>query len=49
MSYTVSHFEIRARDSAKMAKFYTEVLGFQVTDRGLLTRGPAAEAPSRSS
>jgi catechol 2,3-dioxygenase len=42
MSYTVSHFEIRARDGAKMAKFYTEVLGFQITDRGLLTRGPAA-------
>jgi catechol 2,3-dioxygenase-like lactoylglutathione lyase family enzyme len=42
MSYTVSHFEIRVRDGAKMAKFYTEVLGFQITDRGLLTRGPAA-------
>lgn len=42
MSYTVSHFEIRVRDGAAMAKFYTEVLGFTVTDRGLLTRGPAA-------
>lgn len=42
MSYTVSHFEIRVRDGAKMAQFYTEVLGFQITDRGLLTRGPAA-------
>lgn len=42
MSYTVSHFEIRVRDGAAMEKFYTEVLGFQVTDRGLLTRGPAA-------
>ena len=28
MSYTVSHFEIRARDQAVMEKFYTEVLGF---------------------
>ena len=36
MSYTVSHFEIRARDTAVMEKFYTEVLGFQVTDRGRL-------------
>jgi catechol 2,3-dioxygenase-like lactoylglutathione lyase family enzyme len=42
MNYTVSHFEIRVRDSAAMEKFYTEVLGFAVTDRGLLTRGPAA-------
>lgn len=42
MSYTVSHFEIRVRDAAAMEKFYTEVLGFIVTDRGLLTRGPAA-------
>jgi catechol 2,3-dioxygenase-like lactoylglutathione lyase family enzyme len=42
MGYTVSHFEIRVRDGAAMEKFYTEVLGFQVTDRGLLTRGPAA-------
>lgn len=42
MGYTVSPFEIRVRDGAAMAKFYTEVLGFQVTDRGLLTRGPAA-------
>lgn len=42
MSYTVSHFEIRVRDGAAMERFYTEVLGFQVSDRGLLTRGPAA-------
>ncbi len=42
MSYTVSHFEIRARDSAAMEKFYTETLGFIVTDRGLLNRGPMA-------
>lgn len=42
MSYTVSHFEIRARDQAAMEKFYTEVLGFIVSDRGLLTSGPAA-------
>jgi catechol 2,3-dioxygenase-like lactoylglutathione lyase family enzyme len=42
MSYTVSHFEIRVRDGARMERFYTDVLGFQVTDRGLLTRGPAA-------
>jgi catechol 2,3-dioxygenase-like lactoylglutathione lyase family enzyme len=42
MNYTVSHFEIRVRDSAAMEKFYTEVLGFAVTDRGLLARGPAA-------
>ena len=41
MSYTVSHFEIRARDRAAMEKFYTEVLGFIVTDRGLLTPAPA--------
>ena len=34
MGYTVSHFEIRARDSAAMEKFYTDVLGFVVTDRG---------------
>jgi catechol 2,3-dioxygenase-like lactoylglutathione lyase family enzyme len=40
MSYTVSHFEIRARDSAVMEKFYTEVLGFIVSDRGVLNRGP---------
>ncbi|MBV9825223.1 MAG: VOC family protein [Alphaproteobacteria bacterium] len=42
MSYTVSHFEIRARDQAVMEKFYTEVLGFIVSDRGLLTMGPNA-------
>ena len=40
MSYTVSHFEIRARDPAALAKFYTEVLGFIVSDRGVLDRGP---------
>jgi catechol 2,3-dioxygenase-like lactoylglutathione lyase family enzyme len=40
MSCTVSHFEIRVRDSAAMEKFYTEILGFTVTDRGLLARGP---------
>ena len=27
MSYTVSHFEIRARDQAAMENFYTDVLG----------------------
>jgi len=42
MSYTVSHFEIRAHDQAAMEKFYTEVLGFIVSDRGHLTAGPAA-------
>jgi catechol 2,3-dioxygenase-like lactoylglutathione lyase family enzyme len=42
MGYTVSHFEIRARDSAAMEQFYTEVMGFIVSDRGLLTAGPAA-------
>jgi len=42
MSYTVSHFEIRARDRAAMEKFYTEIMGFIVSDRGLLTAGPAA-------
>src|SRR3954468_3486778 len=41
MSYTVSHFEIRARDPAALAEFYTEVLGFIVSDRGVLDRGPA--------
>lgn len=41
MAYTVSHFEIRARDPSAMAKFYTEVLGFIVSDRGVLDRGPA--------
>lgn len=40
MSYTVSHFEIRARDQAAMEKFYTEVLGFIVSDRGVLNAGP---------
>ena len=40
MGYTVSHFEIRARDQAAMEKFYTEVLGFIVSDRGVLDRGP---------
>ena len=40
MGYTVSHFEIRARDQAVMEKFYTEVLGFIVSDRGILDRGP---------
>jgi catechol 2,3-dioxygenase-like lactoylglutathione lyase family enzyme len=40
MSYTVSHFEIRARDQATMEKFYTEVLGFIVSDRGVIDRGP---------
>src|SRR5438270_6914791 len=40
MSYTVSHFEIRARDQAAMEKFYTEVMGFIVSDRGVLDRGP---------
>jgi catechol 2,3-dioxygenase-like lactoylglutathione lyase family enzyme len=42
MSYTVSHFEIRARDQQAMEQFYTEVLGFIVSDRGVLTAGPAA-------
>lgn len=42
MNYTVSHFEIRAHDQTVMEKFYTEVMGFIVSDRGLLTRGPAA-------
>ena len=42
MSYTVSHFEIRAHDQRVMEKFYTEVMGFVVSDRGLLTAGPAA-------
>ena len=40
MGYTVSHFEIRARDQAAMEKFYTEVLGFIVSDRGVIDRGP---------
>jgi len=40
MSYTVSHFEIRARDPAAMEKFYTDVLGFIVSDRGVLDAGP---------
>ena len=40
MSYTVSHFEIRARDQAVMEKFYTEIMGFIVSDRGVLDRGP---------
>jgi catechol 2,3-dioxygenase-like lactoylglutathione lyase family enzyme len=42
MGYTVSHFEIRARDPKVMETFYTEVLGFIVSDRGVLTAGPAA-------
>jgi catechol 2,3-dioxygenase-like lactoylglutathione lyase family enzyme len=40
VGYTVSHFEIRARDQAAMEKFYTEVLGFIVSDRGILDKGP---------
>ena len=40
MGYTVSHFEIRARDQAVMEKFYTDILGFIVSDRGILDRGP---------
>lgn len=40
MSYTVSHFEIRARDQAVMEKFYTETMGFIVSDRGVLNAGP---------
>ena len=39
MSYTVSHFEIRAHDQAAMEKFYTEVLGFIVSDRGVRNAG----------
>jgi catechol 2,3-dioxygenase-like lactoylglutathione lyase family enzyme len=42
MSYAVSHFEIRARDQKVMEEFYTEIMGFIVSDRGLLTAGPAA-------
>ena len=41
MSYTVSHFEIRAHDQKAMEQFYTEVMGFIVSDRGRLTAGPA--------
>jgi catechol 2,3-dioxygenase len=41
MSYTVSHFEIRAHDQKAMEKFYTEIMGFIVSDRGVLTAGPA--------
>ena len=40
MGYTVSHFEIRAHDQKVMEEFYTDVLGFIVSDRGLLDRGP---------
>ena len=40
MGYTVSHFEIRVRDQAVMEKFYTEIMGFIVSDRGVLDRGP---------
>ena len=36
MSYTVSHFEIRARDPVALERFYTQALGFVVTDRGAL-------------
>jgi catechol 2,3-dioxygenase-like lactoylglutathione lyase family enzyme len=42
MNCTVSHFEIRARDPAAMEKFYIEVLGFIVSDRGVIDRGPMA-------
>ncbi|HTQ34557.1 MAG TPA: VOC family protein [Stellaceae bacterium] len=42
MSYTASHFEIRAHDQQAMEAFYTGVLGFIVSDRGRLTAGPAA-------
>ena len=41
MSYTVSHFEIRAHDQRALEKFYTEIMGFIVSDRGVLTAGPA--------
>jgi catechol-2,3-dioxygenase len=34
MSIALSHFEIRARDLARLEAFYTRVLGFVVTDRG---------------
>ena len=44
----LSHFELYVRDSASMEKFYTQCLGFVVTDRGegvdgmvFLTRNPA--------
>ena len=47
MSYTVSHFEIRAHDQAAMEKFYTEVMGFIVSDRGRLTAGAAQLDRSR--
>lgn len=33
-SLSLSHFELRARDLARMENFYTRVLGFLVTDRG---------------
>jgi catechol-2,3-dioxygenase len=29
-----SHFGINVRDLARMEKFYTEIVGFTVTDRG---------------
>ncbi len=34
----MSHFEVRVRDAAPMLAFYTEILGFVITDRG---PGPA--------
>lgn len=34
-----SHFGLSVRDIVKMEKFYTEVLGFTVTDRGHLPMG----------
>lgn len=33
MSIALSHFEIRARDPARLEDFYVRVLGFVVTDR----------------
>ena len=33
MTIALSHFEIRARDLPRIEAFYTQVLGFAVTDR----------------
>jgi hypothetical protein len=38
MSYTVSHVESGARDQAVMDEFYTEIMGFIVSDRGIPER-----------
>ena len=43
----LSHFGIHVTDAARMADFYTRVMGLVVTDRGTLPNGPALTFLSR--